>query len=73
MCIHTHTHTYIHTYIYIYIYKDLSTGYWLRFSTEVYGSKREKTILHEYLQECCFVLAEISESLRKPPGVYRRI
>ena len=29
----------------------LSTGYGLRFSTEIYGSKREKTVFHEYLHE----------------------
>ena len=51
----------------------LSTGYWLRFSMEIYGSKREKTVFHKYLQEYWFVLTEISESLRKPPGVYGRM
>ena len=34
------------------------------FSTEIYGSKRENAIFHEYLQEACFVLTEISGSLR---------
>ena len=34
----------------------LSTGYGLRFSTEIYGSKWEKTVFHEYLQEYCFVI-----------------
>ena len=38
-----------------------------------YGSKREKTFFHEYLQEACFVLTEIFESLWKPPGVYGRM
>ena len=38
-----------------------------------YGSKREKTVLHENLQEACFVLTEISESCRKPPGDYGRV
>ena len=51
----------------------LSTGYGLRFSTEIYGSKREKTVFHEYLQEYCFVLTEISENIWKPPGVYGRM
>ena len=37
-----------------------------------YGSLREKTVFHEYLQEACCVLTEISESLRKPLGVYGR-
>ena len=32
------------------------TGYGLRFYTEIYGSKREKIVFHEYLQEACFVL-----------------
>ena len=32
------------------------TGYGLRFSTEIYGSKREKTVFHENPQETCFVL-----------------
>ena len=44
-----------------YLREYLSTGYGLRFSTEIYGSKREKTVFHEYLQEACFVLTEISE------------
>ena len=43
------------------------------FYRKLYRSKREKTVFHEYLQESCFVLAEISESLRKPPGVYGRM
>ena len=41
--------------------EDLGTGYRLRFSTEIYGSKREKTVFHEYLQEACCVLTENSE------------
>ena len=50
--------------------EDLGTGHRLRFSAVICGSKREKTVFHEYLQEACFVLRkEISESLRKPPGV----
>ena len=55
-------------YIYIYIYihipplrEDLNTVYGLRFSTEIYGSKQEKTVCHEYLQEACAALAEIFE------------
>ena len=44
--------------------------YGLRFSTEIYGSKREKMVFREYLQVYCFVLTEISEHLWKPPGVY---
>ena len=51
----------------------LSSGYGLRFSTDIYGSKREKTVFYEYLQQRCFFLTEISESLRRPPGVYRRM
>ena len=47
--------------------EDLSTGHGLRFSTEVYGSKWEKMVFHEYLQKACVVLTDISESLRKPP------
>ena len=49
---------------------DLSTGYGLRFSTEIYGSQREKPVFHGNLQEACFVLTEISENFRKPLGVY---
>ena len=44
-----------------------------RFSTEIYGSKREKAVFHKYLQEACFVLTETSESLWKPPGVSGRM
>ena len=44
--------------------EDLGTGYGLRFSAEIYGSKREKTVFHKHLQEACFVLTEISENLR---------
>ena len=55
------------------IREDLGTEYRLRFSTEIYGSKREKTVFHEYLQEACFVPTEISNNLRKLPGVYGRI
>ena len=47
----------------------MSKGYGLRFSTEIYGSKGEKAVFDEYLQETCFALAEVSEDLRKPPGV----
>ena len=47
------------------------TGYGLPFSTEIYGSKQETTVFHEYPQEACFVLAGISEHLPKPPGAYR--
>ena len=53
--------------------EDSSTGYGLRFDTEIYGSKREKTVFHEYQQDYRSVLPEISEHLRKPPGAYGRI
>ena len=46
----------------------LSTGYGLRFSTEIYGCKREKTVFREYLQEACFVLTEIPGNLREFTG-----
>ena len=59
--------------IHSFLREDLSTGYGLQFSTEIYGSKREKTVFHKYLQETCFVLTEISESLQKPPRVYERM
>ena len=39
-----------------HIREDLSTGYGLRFSTEIYGSKRENKSFREYLQEARFVL-----------------
>ena len=48
----------------------LIKGYGLWFSMEIYGSKRERTDFHEYPQEFCFVLTEVSTKLRKPPGVY---
>ena len=51
--------------------KGLEYGVRLRFSTEIYGSKREKTVFHEYLQEACFVLTEsskISGNLREFTG-----
>ena len=35
-----------------------------------YGNLQEKTVFHEYLQEAYVVFTDISESLRKPPGVY---
>ena len=38
------------------------------FSTEICGSKRKNTVL--FIQEVCFVLTDISESLWKPPGVF---
>ena len=41
-----------------------------------YGHLREQTGengFHEYLQEYCFVLAKITEILRKPTGFYRRM
>ena len=50
--------------------EDSSTGYGLRFPAEIYGSKRENTLFHEYLQEACFIFTEISEHLQKPLGVY---
>ena len=43
--------------------EDLSMGYGLRFSMEIYGIKQEKTVFHEYLQEACFVLTEMSGNL----------
>ena len=46
----------------------LEYGVRLRFSTEIYGSKREKTVFHENLQEACLVLAEISGNLREFTG-----
>ena len=48
--------------------EDLSMGYGLRFSMEIYGSKQEKTVFHENLQEYCFLLAEISGNLRESTG-----
>ena len=41
----------------------------VRFSTDIYGSKREKTVFRKHLQEACFA-RDISESLRKPVGVF---
>ena len=51
----------------------LSTGCGLQFSAEIYRSKREKTVFHEYLQGYCFVLTEISENIWKPLWVYGRM
>ena len=75
-----YSHIYIYIYTYLsdicllvcsdlkgMVREDLSTGYGLRFSTDIYGSKRGKHVFHEYLQEYCFVLSGISEHLRKPP------
>ena len=59
----TYTYVYMYIYIYIYIYIHVSI-------ISIIHSKREKNVFHEYLQEACFVLTEISENLRKPPGVY---
>ena len=53
--------------------EHLSTVYGLRFSKEIYESKQEKTVFHEYLQEHCFVLTEISKKNRKTPEVYGRM
>ena len=41
----------------------------LRLSMEIYGRKHEKTVVQEGLQEACFDLTQISENLRKPPGI----
>ena len=46
----------------------LSTGYGLRLSTEIYGSKRDKIVFQEYLQEYCFVPTEISEHFKEFSG-----
>ena len=79
MCIHRYViHVFVYAlYIYIYIHRkgpcvreDLRMWYRLRFSTEIYKIKREKTVFRENPQEACFVLTEISENLRKPPGAY---
>ena len=51
-------------------FKYLSGGNGLRFSTEVYGSNREKTVFHEYIQKC-FVLTELSGNLRDFIGARR--
>ena len=58
---------YIHIYTLI-LREDLSTEYGLRFSTEIYGSRWAKAVFHEYLQEACFDLAEISGNLREFTG-----
>ena len=73
----------IYIYIYIYIcigcFRNMSEAAQIqahccvlsdmqRFSKDIYGSKREKPIIHESLQETCFVLLEISERIRKSTG-----
>ena len=50
-----------------FLRRGLEYGVWAPVSTEIYGSKRENTVFHEHLHETCFVLTEISESLRRPP------
>ena len=47
-----------------FIREDLSTGYGLRFSTEIYGSKREKTVVRKYLHEACFFVIH-----KSPPTI----
>ena len=49
--------------------EDMSTWYGLRFSTEIYVSKREKTVFHKYLQETRFVLTEISGDISEFTGI----
>ena len=66
----------LYIYIYIYIYyrcefamagattkRGLEGGVWAATFYEIYGSKRDKSVFDEYLQE-------IAEHLQKPPGVY---
>ena len=48
-----------------HVREDSSTGYGLRFSTEIYGRKR---FSNEDIQETCFVLTEISGNLREFTG-----
>ena len=47
---------------------DLSTGYRLRFSSEIYRSDRDKTVFIENLQDTCGVLTQISGVLREFTG-----
>ena len=76
MYIYIYIYTYLNTYktrFPLSVREDLGTEYGVRLSTEIYGSKREKTVFRECPQEACFVLTRISESLRKPPGAFRRM
>ena len=69
--ISTHAKTnmnHLQTFVNLVLREYLSTGYGLRFSTQTYRSKREKTFFHESLQEYCFVLTEISGNLREFTG-----
>ena len=50
------------------IERGLEYGVRAPVSTEIYGSKPEKTVFHGYLQEVCFVLTEISGNLREFTG-----
>ena len=74
MYIYIYIYTYVCTYIYIYILIDgrsrgtgceyLSTGYGLRFSVEIYGNNREKTVFNESLQK---VARTVLQSPAKQP------
>ena len=53
--------------------EDSTTGCGLRFSTEIYGSKRQRTVFHECLHKDCLVLTvekspKISGNLRESTG-----
>ena len=77
MCIYIYIYIHIiHTYTYIYIYIYICSKRVLEYGARApvfYENIREQAVFHEYLQEACFVLAEISDNLRKPPGVYGRM
>ena len=78
--IYTYTHVYLNMclslslyvdIICMYLYVDnnyLSTGYGVRLSTEIYGSKRERTFFYENLQEARFVISAISEQSPEDSG-----
>ena len=59
-------------YVYIYIYVSVFIEYGVR-APDFGGSKREKSSFRENLREACSGLAEVSEDLGKPRGIYGRM
>ena len=58
--------------VYIYIYMYMVMCVYIQRDRERERDTRG-ACFHEYLQEAGFVLTDISESLRKPPGVFGRM
>ena len=68
----------MYIYIYIHTHSTIEYAYMNNMYTCMFTCKLDtlklrlavKKGLREYLQDACAALTEISESLRKPPGVY---